>query len=89
MTNAFEVGHVHRFKRGSGLPLQISAIELLEIGAGGSIAHVNDLGLLNVGPHSAAAPGPACYGLGGEYPTVTDSDLLLGYLDPIIFLVVI
>ena len=77
VTNAFEVGHVHRFKRGSGLPLQISAIELLEIGAGGgSIAHVNDLGLLNVGPHSAgAAPGSACYGLGGEYPTVTDSDL--------------
>ena len=88
VTNAFEVGHVHRFKRGSGLPLQISAIELLEIGAGGgSIAHVNDLGLLNVGPHSAgAAPGPACYGLGGEYPTVTDSDLLLGYLDPDHFL---
>ena len=88
VTNAFEVGHVHRFKRGSGLPLQISAIELLEIGAGGgSIAHVNELGLLNVGPHSAgAAPGPACYGLGGEHPTVTDTDLLLGYLDPDHFL---
>ncbi len=88
VTNAFEVGHVHRFKRGSGLPLQISAIELLEIGAGGgSIAHVNDLNLLNVGPHSAgAAPGPACYGLGGDQPTVTDSDLLLGYLDPNHFL---
>ena len=78
-----EVGHVRRFKRGSGLPLQITAIELLEIGAGGgSIAHVNALGLLNVGPRSAgAAPGPACYGLGGENPTVTDADLLLGYLD--------
>jgi N-methylhydantoinase A len=88
VTNAFEVGHVHRFKRGSGLPLQISAIELLEIGAGGgSIAHVNDLGLLNVGPQSAgAAPGPACYGLGGDRPTVTDADLLLGYLDPRHFL---
>lgn len=88
VTNAFEVGHVHRFKRGSGLPLQISAIELLEIGAGGgSIAHVNELGLLNVGPQSAgAAPGPACYGLGGELPTVTDADLLLGYLDPTHFL---
>ncbi len=88
VTNAFEVAHVHRFKRGSGLPLQISAIELLEIGAGGgSIAHVNELGLLNVGPHSAGAvPGPACYGLGGEHPTITDADLLLGYLDPDHFL---
>ncbi len=88
VTNAFEVAHVHRFKRGSGLPLQISAIELLEIGAGGgSIAHVNELGLLNVGPHSAGAvPGPACYGLGGEHPTITDADLLLGYLDPSHFL---
>ena len=88
VTNAFEVGHVHRFKRGSGLPLQISAIELLEIGAGGgSIAHLNELGLLNIGPHSAgAAPGPTCYGLGGEHPTVTDADLLLGYLDPEHFL---
>jgi N-methylhydantoinase A len=88
ITNAFEVGHVRRFKRGSGLPLQITAIELLEIGAGGgSIAHVNALGLLNVGPRSAgAAPGPACYGLGGEDPTVTDADLLLGYLDPTHFL---
>jgi N-methylhydantoinase A len=88
ITNAFEIGHVHRFKRGSGLPLQISAIELLEIGAGGgSIAHVNSLGLLNVGPRSAgAAPGPACYDLGGDQPTVTDADLLLGYLDPAHFL---
>lgn len=88
ITNAFEVGHVRRFKRGSGLPLQITAIELLEIGAGGgSIAHVNSLGLLNVGPRSAgAAPGPACYGLGGADPTVTDADLLLGYLDPAHFL---
>ncbi|MGK0170253.1 MAG: N-methylhydantoinase A [Gammaproteobacteria bacterium] len=84
VTNEFEVGHVHRFKRGSGLALQLSAIELLEIGAGGgSIAHINALGLLKVGPHSAgAAPGPACYGLGGTAPCVTDADLLLGYLDP-------
>jgi N-methylhydantoinase A len=84
ITHEFEVGHVHRFKRGSGYPLQISAIELLEIGAGGgSIAHVNDLGLLNVGPKSAGAdPGPVCYGQGGTEPTVTDADLLLGYLDP-------
>jgi len=88
ITHEFEVGHVHRFKRGSGYPLQISAIELLEIGAGGgSIAHVNALGLLNVGPKSAGAvPGPVCYGQGGEQPTVTDADLLLGYLDPEHFL---
>jgi len=88
LTHEFEVGHVHRFKRGSGYPLQISAIELLEIGAGGgSIAYVNDLGLLKVGPQSAgAAPGPVCYGQGGEHPTVTDADLVLGYLDPDHFL---
>ncbi len=83
VTHQYEVAHVHRFKHGSGIPLQISAIELLEIGAGGgSIAHLNDLGLLNVGPHSAGAmPGPACYGRGGDRPTVTDADLVLGYLD--------
>jgi N-methylhydantoinase A len=88
ITHEYEVGHVHRFKRGSGYPLQISAIEMLEIGAGGgSIAHVNELGLLNVGPESAGAvPGPACYGRGGLRPTVTDADLLLGYLDPEHFL---
>ncbi|BBK32802.1 N-methylhydantoinase A [Stella humosa] len=88
VTHQYEVAHVHRFKPGSGIPLQISAIELLEIGAGGgSIAHVNDLGLLNVGPHSAGAvPGPACYGRGGDRPTVTDADLILGYLDPQHFL---
>ena len=88
IANEYEVGHVHRFKRGSGLPLQIAAIELLEIGAGGgSIAQVNELGLLTVGPHSSgAAPGPACYGRGGKAPTVTDADLLLGYLDPEHFL---
>jgi N-methylhydantoinase A len=88
VANELEVGHVHRFKRGSGYPLQISAIELLEIGAGGgSIAHVNTMGLLKVGPQSAgAAPGPVCYGNGGERPTVTDADLILGYLDPDHFL---
>lgn len=84
----FEVGHVHRFKRGSGYPLQISAIELIEIGAGGgSIAHVGSLGLLNVGPQSAgASPGPVAYDQGGDDPTVTDADLLLGYLNPKNFL---
>ncbi len=88
VTHEYEVAHVHRFKRGSGLPLQISAVELLEIGAGGgSIARVSQLGLLTVGPRSAGArPGPVCYGGGGTEPTVTDADLLLGYLDPGFFL---
>ena len=79
-----EVAHVHRFKRGSGLPLMVPMIEMIEIGAGGgSIAHLNALGLPAVGPESAgSAPGPASYGLGGTEPTVTDADLLLGYLNP-------
>jgi N-methylhydantoinase A len=88
MASTFEVARRHRFKRGSGLPVRIPAIELLEIGAGGgSIARVDVLGLLKVGPDSAGAdPGPACYGLGGDEPTVTDADLLLGYLNPENFL---
>lgn len=88
VTHEYEVAHVQRFKHGSGIPLQISAIELLEIGAGGgSIAQLNELGLLTVGPRSAGAiPGPACYGGGGKQPTVTDADLVLGYLDPEHFL---
>ena len=79
-----EVAHVHRFKRGSGLPLMVPMIEMIEIGAGGgSIAHLNALGLPAVGPQSAgSAPGPASYGAGGAQPTVTDADLLLGYLNP-------
>ena len=79
-----EVAHVHRFKRGSGLPLMVPMIEMIEIGAGGgSIAHLNALGLPAVGPESAgSAPGPASYGSGGTQPTVTDADLLLGYLNP-------
>ncbi len=83
-----EVAHVYRFKQGSGLPLQVRSVELIEIGAGGgSIARVDALGLLRVGPHSAGSePGPACYGLGGIDATVTDADLLLGYLDPGFFL---
>jgi len=86
--SAFEVARARRFKRGSGLPLLIPVIELMEIGAGGgSIAHVDHLGLLKVGPHSAGAnPGPAAYGLGGCLPTVTDADLVLGYIDPARFL---
>ena len=75
---------MHRFKRGSGLPLMVPMIEMIEIGAGGgSIAHLNALGLPAVGPESAGStPGPASYGAGGTQPTVTDADLLLGYLNP-------
>ncbi|MDS1136419.1 hydantoinase/oxoprolinase family protein [Nitratireductor indicus] len=82
VTHSFECARVERFKRGSGLPILIPSIELIEIGAGGgSIAHCNRLGLLNVGPESSGSvPGPACYGRGGTDVTVTDADLLLGYL---------
>jgi len=85
---AFEAAREKRFMEGSGLPIKISTIELIEIGAGGgSIAHVDDLGLLKVGPQSSGAdPGPACYGQGGTQPTVTDADLMLGYLNPDFFL---
>ncbi len=78
-----EVAQAHRFKRGSGLPLMVPMIELIEIGAGGgSIARLNALGLPAVGPQSAgSSPGPASYGLGGSAPTVTDADLILGYLN--------
>ena len=84
ITHQSEVAHVHRFKRGSGLPLMVPMIEMIEIGAGGgSIARLNALGLPAVGPESAgSAPGPAAYGAGGTQPTVTDADLLLGYLNP-------
>ena len=84
----FEVARVYRFKRGSGLPVRVPVIEMIEIGAGGgSIARVDTLGLLKIGPDSAGAePGPACYGRGGVAPTVTDADLVLGYLDPRFFL---
>ena len=84
----FEVARETRFAEGSGLPLLIPAIDMIEIGAGGgSIARVDQRGLLPVGPDSAGAdPGPACYGRGNEFPTVTDCDLLLGYLDADSFL---
>ena len=87
-THEFEVNRMYRFRRGSGLPIKIPVIDMIEIGAGGgSIAHVDALGLLKVGPESSGAdPGPACYGRGGEKPTVTDADLVLGYLDPDYFL---
>ncbi len=80
----FEAARERRFAPGSGLPVNITTVELVEIGAGGgSIAQRDPLGLLKVGPRSAGAePGPACYGRGGTEPTVTDADLLLGYLDP-------
>lgn len=88
ITFLFEAARARRFKKGSGLPILVPSIDLIEIGAGGgSIAHRSVLGLLNVGPQSAgASPGPACYGQGGVEPTVTDADLLLGYLDPDNFL---
>ena len=84
----FEVGRVQRFMKGSGLTIQVPVVDLMEIGAGGgSIARVSRLGTLQVGPESAGAdPGPICYERGGEEPTVTDADLLLGYLDPDYFL---
>jgi N-methylhydantoinase A len=88
LVSTFEVGRVQRFKKGSGLPIQVPVVDLMEIGAGGgSIARMSKMGLLQVGPESAGAdPGPACYKRGGENPTVTDADLVLGYLDPNYFL---
>jgi N-methylhydantoinase A len=80
----FEVARVGRFRKGSGLPLRIPVIEMVEIGAGGgSIAHVDSMGRIGVGPESAGAdPGPACYGRGGRKPAVTDANLALGRYDP-------
>ena len=87
-THEFEVDRVYRFRKGSGLPMRIPVIDMIEIGAGGgSIARVDSLGLLKVGPESSGAePGPVCYRQGGREPTVTDADLVLGYLDPNYFL---
>jgi N-methylhydantoinase A len=87
-THDFEVDRVYRFRKGSGLPVRIPVIDMIEIGAGGgSIARIDPLGLLKVGPESSGAdPGPVCYGQGGTEPTVTDADLVLGYLDPWYFL---
>ncbi len=82
-SRSFEVARAYRFLKGSGLPLRIPAIEMVEIGAGGgSIASVDALKRINVGPESAGAdPGPACYNRGGEAPTVTDADVVLGRID--------
>ena len=84
---AFEVARIYRFSKGSGLPLRIPVIEMVEIGAGGgSIARVDTLGRIMVGPDSAGSePGPVCYGRGGTRPTVTDADVVLGRIDPAAF----
>jgi len=88
VTPEFEVDRRYQFKKGSGLPIKVPVIDMIEIGTGGgSLARVDALGRLRVGPESAGArPGPACYGQGGTEPTVTDADLVLGYLDPGFFL---
>jgi len=87
LSRDFEVDRQYRFLRGSGLPLRIPVIDMVEIGAGGgSIAAVDNLGRITVGPRSAGSePGPVSYGRGGEHPTVTDANLLLGRLDPLAF----
>src|SRR3954470_24357489 len=88
LTNTFEVARIYRFKKGSGFPVSVPSVDLVEIGAGGgSLARLDDLGLLKVGPESAGAdPGPACYGRGGQRPAVTDADLAMGMLDAGYFL---
>ncbi|MEH6391899.1 MAG: hydantoinase/oxoprolinase family protein [Sulfitobacter sp.] len=80
----FEVARSYRFKKGSGMPISIPVIDMVEIGAGGgSLAHVDKLRQIRAGPESAGSePGPACYGRGGVRPAVTDADLVLGKLDP-------
>ena len=80
----FEVARTYRFKKGSGMPISIPVIDMVEIGAGGgSLAHVDAMNQIRVGPESAGSePGPAAYGRGGERPAVTDADLVLGKLDP-------
>lgn len=88
ITHTFEVNRVYRLRPGSGLPVRAPVIDMIEIGAGGgSIARVNSLGLLTIGPDSAGSePGPVCYAQGGSECTVTDADLVLGYLNPNNFL---
>lgn len=84
LSRAFEVDRAYRFKKGSGLPVRIPVIEMVEIGAGGgSIAHIDKIGRIQIGPESAGSdPGPACYGKGGTNPTVTDADCVMDRLDP-------
>ncbi len=87
VAQGFEAGRTRRFMEGSGLPIRIPSVDLIEIGAGGgSIAHTDSIGLLKVGPQSAGSvPGPACYGLGGTEATVTDANVVLGVLNPAYF----
>jgi len=88
LTNTFEVARAYRFKKGSGFPVSVPSVDLVEIGAGGgSLARVDQFGLLKVGPESSGAdPGPVSYGNGGKITAVTDADVLLGLLDPAAFL---
>jgi N-methylhydantoinase A len=88
LTTEFEVARVYRFKKGSGYPCSVPSVDLVEIGAGGgSLARIDSLGLLKVGPESSgAAPGPVSYGRGGTVPATTDADLVMGLLDPAYFL---
>lgn len=88
LTNDFEAARMYRFKKGSGYPCSVPSVDLVEIGAGGgSLARIDDLGLLKVGPDSAGAdPGPASYARGGTLPATTDADLVMGLLDPDFFL---
>ena len=83
-SRVFEVARTYRFKKGSGMPISIPVIDMVEIGAGGgSLAHIDSMRQIRVGPESAGSePGPACYGQGGDKPAVTDADLVLGRLDP-------
>jgi N-methylhydantoinase A len=87
VTREFEAARADTFKPGSGLPLRMSAVDLIEIGTGGgSVAFADAIGLLKVGPRSAGSvPGPVCYGRGGVEPTVTDADVLCGQVDPAVF----
>lgn len=87
ITFEFDTARADRFKKASGFPVRLPIVDLIEIGAGGgSIARVDAMGLLKVGPDSASSkPGPACYDIGGEEPTVTDANLILGYLNPDFF----
>ena len=83
-SRVFEVARTYRFKKGSGMPISIPVIDMVEIGAGGgSLAHIDSMRQIRVGPESAGSePGPACYGRGGDKPAVTDADLVLGKLNP-------
>jgi len=83
-SRVFEVARTYRFKKGSGMPISIPVIDMVEIGAGGgSLSSLDLMRQIRVGPESAGSePGPACYGRGGTRPAVTDADLVLGKLDP-------